>query len=355
MIIIRLLRFIFEEKIQSMKIQKNISLKPFNTFGIDAKASLFTEWNAIADVVEYAQSIELKKHPHLILGGGSNLLLTQDFDGLVIRNNILSRKIVSRSENEVIVKIGGGEVWHEIVLWTIGQGWNGMENMSLIPGSVGAAPIQNIGAYGKELKDVFVELEAVNLKTGEIKIFEKEDCNFGYRNSVFKNELKGQFVIVSVTLRLSKENHFNISYGTISKELESKGITELSAKVISDAVIAIRRSKLPDPKELGNSGSFFKNPIISQTFYDEVKFEHPNLPAYPAGDGFVKVPAGWLIDQAGWKGKRIGNCGVHTKQALVLVNYGNATGNEIFQLSEDIIADVIQKYGIELEREVNVI
>jgi len=349
------LNFIFGGKKHKMKIQKNISLKPFNTFGIEASTSLFTEWNSVTDVVEYAQSTELKKHPRLILGGGSNMLLTQDFDGLAIKNNILGRKVLSNTEKQAIVKIGGGEVWHEIVLWTISQGWNGMENMSLIPGSMGAAPIQNIGAYGKELKDVFVELEAVNLETGEIRIFTKEECDFGYRNSVFKNELKGQFVIVSVTLQLSKVADFNVSYGTISKEIESKGITELSAKAVSDAVIAIRRSKLPDPKELGNSGSFFKNPIIPQSDYDEVKYEHPNLPAYPAGEGLVKVPAGWLIDQAGWKGKRVGNCGVHSKQALVLVNYGGASGNEIFQLSEDIIADVIQKYGIELEREVNVI
>lgn len=338
-----------------MRLQKNISLKPYNTFGIDVKSSFFLEWNSIADVQEYAQDESLKSHKRLILGGGSNMLLTKDFNGLAIRNNILGRDIISENEEEVIVKIGGGEVWHEIVLWTISQGWNGMENMSLIPGSVGAAPIQNIGAYGKELKDLFVELEAIHLSDGMKRTFDLEDCHFGYRNSVFKNELKGAYLITSVTLRLSKKPEFNISYGTIQQELDKMGVSELSAKSISDAVISIRQSKLPDPKELGNSGSFFKNPIILESFYEEVKFEYPGLPSYPAGDNMVKVPAGWLIDQAGWKGKRVGNCGVHNKQALVLVNYGGATGQEIFQLSEDIIADVIQKYGIELEREVNVI
>lgn len=338
-----------------MQVQKNISLKPYNTFGIDVNSSLFLEWSSIADVQEYTQNESLKSHDRLILGGGSNMLLTKDFDGLAIRNHILGKEVISENEDEVIVKIGGGEVWHDIVLWTISQGWNGMENMSLIPGSVGAAPIQNIGAYGKELKDLFVELEAVNLSNGEIRNFDLNACDFGYRNSVFKNELKGQYIITSVTLRLSKKSEFNISYGTIQQELDKMGIEELTAKSISDAVIAIRQSKLPDPKELGNSGSFFKNPIIPESLYEEVKFEYPGLPSYPAGEEMVKVPAGWLIDQAGWKGRRVGNCGVHSKQALVLVNYGGATGQEIFQLSEEIIADVIQKYGIELEREVNVI
>ncbi|UTW67263.1 UDP-N-acetylmuramate dehydrogenase [bacterium SCSIO 12643] len=338
-----------------MQVQKNISLKPYNTFGIDVNSSLFLEWSSIADVQEYTQNESLKSHDRLILGGGSNMLLTKDFDGLAIRNHILGKEVISENEDQVIVKIGGGEVWHDIVLWTISQGWNGMENMSLIPGSVGAAPIQNIGAYGKELKDLFVELEAVNLSNGEIRNFDLNACDFGYRNSVFKNELKGQYIITSVTLRLSKKSEFNISYGTIQQELDKMGIEELTAKSISDAVIAIRQSKLPDPKELGNSGSFFKNPIIPESLYEEVKFEYPGLPSYPAGEEMVKVPAGWLIDQAGWKGRRVGNCGVHSKQALVLVNYGGATGQEIFQLSEEIIADVIQKYGIELEREVNVI
>lgn len=338
-----------------MELQKNVSLQPYNTFGIDVKSKLFMEWNSINDVVDYSLSNELKVYKRLILGGGSNMLLIQDFEGLAIKNNILGKEIISENETEVVAKFGGGEVWHDIVLWTIAKGWNGMENMSLIPGSIGAAPIQNIGAYGKELKDVFVELEAIDLSNGKLKVFNLEECAFGYRNSIFKNELKGQYVITSVTLKLSKIPEFNISYGTIQLELDKMGIKELSAKSISSAVIAIRRSKLPDPAELGNSGSFFKNPIIAESLYEEVKYEHPGLPSYPAGEQLVKVPAGWLIDQAGWKGKRVGKCGVHNKQALVLVNYGGATGQDIFQLSEDIIADVIQKYGIELEREVNVI
>ena len=337
-----------------MQLSKNTSLKPYNTFGIDVNAHLFAEWNSVQDVVDYVKNADVRSHKRLILGGGSNMLLTQDFEGLVIKNAILGRDVIFENQDEVILKIGGGEVWHEIVIWSIAKGWNGMENMSLIPGSVGAAPIQNIGAYGVELKDIFVELEAVHLETGERKVFNLEDCAFGYRESVFKTTYKGEYVIVSVTLRLTKKENFNISYGSISQELELAGVTKLTAKAISDAVITIRQSKLPDPVKLGNSGSFFKNPIISEELYEEVKFEHHGLPAYPASEGMVKVPAGWLIDQAGWKGKRVGNCGVHAKQALVLVNYGGASGQEIFQLSENIIADVIQKYGIELEREVNV-
>jgi UDP-N-acetylmuramate dehydrogenase len=337
-----------------MKIQENISLKPFNTFGIDVNARKFVQWNSVEDIREYARAKEWHSMPLLILGGGSNMLLTKDFEGLVAKNNILGREVVSQNPDEIRVKIGGGEVWHDIVLWTIAQGWNGLENMSLIPGSVGAAPIQNIGAYGKELKDVFVECEAVNLQSGEIRTFSLVECEFGYRESVFKNQLKGQFVIVSVTIRLSTHPELNTSYGTISKELEVLGISQPTAKDISDAVIAIRQSKLPDPAILGNSGSFFKNPIIPVSDYEEIAYENPGLPSYPSSEGFVKVPAGWLIDQAGWKGKRVGKCGVHEKQALVLVNYGGATGDEIFQLSEDIIADIIQKYGIELEREVNI-
>lgn len=338
-----------------MQLQKNVSLKPYNTFGIEVTASHFLEWSTVTDVQEYVADKELNSHKRLILGGGSNMLLTKDFKGLAIKNNILGKELLSENQDEVILKIGGGEVWHEIVLWSIAQGWNGMENMSLIPGSMGAAPIQNIGAYGKELKDVFVELEAVDLKTGALQTFDLEACEFGYRNSVFKNQYKGQFVIVSVTVRLSKVGDFNTSYGSIANELELAGVKVVTAKAISDAVITIRQSKLPDPAKLGNSGSFFKNPIIAESLYEEVKYEYPALPGYPAGEGLIKVPAGWLIDQAGWKGKRVGNCGVHTKQALVLVNYGGATGDEIFQLSENIIADVIQKYGIELEREVNVL
>ena len=288
-----------------MLLSKNISLKPYNTFGIDVEAALFMEWNSVKDVIDYVADADLKLQQRLILGGGSNLLLTSNFDGVAIKNNILGKEVISESVDEVILKVGGGEVWHQTVLWTINKGWNGMENMSLIPGSIGAAPIQNIGAYGKELKDIFVSLEAVNLFTGELEVFDLEACQFGYRDSVFKNKYKDQFVIVSVTIRLKKKDDFNISYGSIPQELEIAGVKKITAKAISNAVITIRESKLPDPSKLGNSGSFFKNPLIAESLYDEVKYEHPMLPGYPAGDGIVKVPAGWLVDQAGWKGKRV--------------------------------------------------
>lgn len=338
-----------------MQIEKNKSLKALNTFGIDVKAAQYVCWNSVQDVIDFVHSDLGKVHPQLIIGGGSNMLLVNDLEGVVIQNNILGKEVLSNAPHAVKIKVGGGEVWHSLVLWTLAQGWNGLENLSLIPGSVGAAPIQNIGAYGVELKDVFESLEAVHLTTGKLRVFTKEECQFGYRQSIFKEELKGQYAIVSVTFQLKQNAEFNTSYGTIMQELEKMGVTQLSAKSISDAVISIRKSKLPDPLKLGNSGSFFKNPIIPTAQYEELLFAHPGIPGYPAGDGFTKVPAGWLIEQSGWKGKRVGNCGSHAKQALVLVNYGGATGQEIFQLSETIIADVIQKYGVELEREVNII
>lgn len=338
-----------------MQVQHNVSLQQYNTFGIEAKASNFIEWNSVADAVAFTQSAEGQIKPQLILGGGSNMLLVGNVAGIVVKNNILGKEVVAETETHVHVKVGAGEEWHAFVLWTIAQGWSGIENMSLIPGNMGAAPIQNIGAYGVELKDVFVSLEAVNLTSGEVKNFTLDDCDFGYRHSVFKTDLKGQYAIVSVTLQMNKVHQFNTTYGTIEVELEKMGVKELSAKAISDAVIAIRESKLPNPAELGNSGSFFKNPIIPEEQYNDAKVSHSNMPGYPAGEGLVKVPAGWLIEKGGWKGKRVGNCGSHAKQALVLVNYGGATGNEIFQLSEQIIADIIQKFGIELEREVNII
>lgn len=338
-----------------MQMQHNVSLQSFNTFGLSAMAENFIEWKSVDDAVKFTQSAEGQIMPQLILGGGSNMLLVNNVPGVVIKNNILGKEVLTETEDHVIVKVGAGEEWHRFVLWAIDQGWSGVENMSLIPGNLGAAPIQNIGAYGVELKDVFVSLEAVSLNSGELRTFTKDECDFGYRHSVFKTVLKGEYAIVSVTLQLNKQHAFNTTYGTIEAELAKMGVKELSAKAISDAVITIRQSKLPDPAELGNSGSFFKNPIIPEEQYADAKASHSSMPGYPAGDGLVKVPAGWLIEKAGWKGKRVGNCGSHEKQALVLVNYGGATGNQIFQLSERIIADVIQKFGIELEREVNII
>ena len=282
------------------------------------------------------------------------MLFTKHFEGIVLRNNIQGVEVVEDTDDYIFVKVGGGFVWHEFVLYCIDQGWNGMENLSLIPGSVGASPMQNIGAYGVEIKQFFHELEAIHLKTGEIHYFNNSDCNFGYRESVFKNKFKGEYFISRVTYKLSKKQQLNVSYGAIEKQLEVMGVKNLSAKAVSDAVIAIRQSKLPDPKEIGNSGSFFKNPIVSQEQYDEVKSAHPELVAYAAGEGKMKLAAGWLIDQAGWKGKTIGNHGVHKNQALVLVNYGGAKGSEIYDLSEEILVSIKEKFGVQLEREVNI-
>lgn len=335
-------------------IKSDVSLQQYNTFGIDVSAKLFAEANNEDQVRNVIQSLDFRTHENLILGGGSNVLFTKDFDGLVLRNNIQGIEVVEETNDHVLVKVGGGVVWHEFVLDCIERGWNGVENLSLIPGSVGASPMQNIGAYGVEIKQLFHELEAIHLKTGEIHYFNNAECNFGYRESVFKNKHKGEYLISRVTYKLSKNTNFNISYGAIEKQLEQMGVQGLSAKAVSDAVIAIRQSKLPDPKEIGNSGSFFKNPIVSEDLYNQVKAKFPDAVAYPAGEGEMKLAAGWLIDQAGWKGKTLGNYGVHKNQALVLVNYGGAKGKEIYDLSEEILISIKEKFGVQLEREVNI-
>ena len=292
--------------------------------------------------------------PLLILGGGSNILFTRPVEALVLRNQLQGIEIVNETPKFVELKAGAGVTWNEFVLFTVERNWGGIENLSLIPGSVGASPMQNIGAYGAEIKDVFVSLEALNIETLEIETFGKEQCAFGYRESVFKRALKGKYIITSVTYRLTKTPKFNTGYGAIQSELDAAGVADLSVKAISDAVIAIRRSKLPDPKELGNAGSFFKNPVVSSEKFRELVERFPAIPNYPQPENAVKLAAGWLIEQAGWKGKRVGNCGVHEKQALVLVNYGGATGNEIFELSGAIIHDIEEKFGVTLEREVNI-
>ncbi len=335
-------------------IKSDVSLKQFNTFGIDVAAHFFAEAQNEDQVRSIIQTKEFLSNSNLILGGGSNVLFTKDFDGIVLRNAIQGIEVVKETNDYVLVKAGGGVVWHEFVLYCINQGWYGVENLSLIPGSVGASPMQNIGAYGVEIKEVFHELEAINLKTGEIDYFDNSDCEFGYRESVFKNKHKGEYLISRVTYKLKKKADFKISYGAIEKQLEAMGIQELSVKSVSDAVIAIRQSKLPDPKEIGNSGSFFKNPIVTKSLFDKVKSEYPDLVAYPAGENEMKLAAGWLIDQAGWKGKTIGNYGVHKNQALVLVNYGGATGKQIYDLSEEILISIKEKFGVQLEREVNI-
>lgn len=336
-----------------MLLQENISLKPYNTFGIDVKARYFATFN---DTDELAETLNLKSQTsNLILGGGSNILLTKDYDGLVLKNEI--RGIVELHEDSeyVYVKAGAGENWHQFVLYCIERNWAGVENLSLIPGNVGASPMQNIGAYGVEIDDVFWDLEAFHKKDKKVVTFTRSDCEFGYRESVFKEKLKDQFVILNVTFQLRKKPRFNTSYGAIEQELERMGVRELSLKAISAAVINIRNSKLPNPGEIGNAGSFFKNPSVTNEQFVSLKARFENMAGHENIDGTVKLAAGWLIEQCGWKGYRKDDAGCHAKQALVLVNYGNATGTEIYNLSEEIIQSVKEKFGLTLEREVNII
>jgi UDP-N-acetylmuramate dehydrogenase len=337
-----------------MELHENFSLKNFNTFGIEAKAKKFVAVHSIADL----RSI-LEQYPNeekFILGGGSNMLLTKDIDALVIHIDLKGKKIIKEDENYVWVESQAGENWHEFVLWTIDQNFGGLENMSLIPGNVGTTPVQNIGAYGTEIKDTFVSCDAMKISNQEMKTFSKEDCHFGYRESVFKNEVKNQYIITSVVFKLTKQHHkINISYGDIALQLSNRNIQNPTLKDVSNAVIAIRQSKLPDPKELGNSGSFFKNPIILKTDFEKIHQKFPGMKYYEVSDTEVKVPAGWLIEQAGFKGKRFGDAGIHKNQALVLVNYGNATGQEILDVAKTIQASILETFGIHIEAEVNII
>ena len=337
-----------------MLLQENFSLKPYNTFGIDVRTRYFATFENTDELQQLLKHPEIASAEKLILGGGSNVLFTQDFGGAVLKNNIKGISIIAQDEDFAWAKAGSGEVWHEMVLYCIEHGLAGVENLSLIPGTVGAAPLQNIGAYGVELKDVFDSLEAVNLETGKLETFEKEACEFGYRESYFKKAGKGKYIIVSVTLKLRKKPEFNTSYGDIQKTLAAMEITDLNIKAISQAVCAIRRSKLPDPAVIGNAGSFFKNPEVDKTVFENLKKLHPEMPGYVVSETKIKVPAGWLIEQLGWKGKQIENYGVHKNQALVLVNYGGAPGGKIKQLAHDIIASVKEKFGIELTPEVNI-
>ena len=337
-----------------MKIQENISLKPFTTFGIDKKAKFFTTVTTLDELKSALLVAKEKQLPVFILGGGSNILLTRDIEGLVIKLEIKGINLVKEDEDQLWAEVGAGEMWHELVMHSIAKDWAGLENLSLIPGTVGASPMQNIGAYGVEIKDVFDSLMAMNRETLEIQSFDAEACRFGYRESVFKQTFKDQFVITSVTFRLSKTPNFHLEYGAIREVLAANGIDQPSIRAISDAVIQIRQSKLPDPKEIGNAGSFFKNPTIPNAQFDELKASYPSIPGYPSAEG-VKVAAGWLIEQTGWKGKRIGEVGVHAKQALVLVNYGGGSGEEIKKLSEQIQASVYDKFGVQLQADVNFI
>ncbi|MET3035487.1 UDP-N-acetylmuramate dehydrogenase [Chryseobacterium sp. NRRL B-14859] len=337
-------------------MQENFSLQPYNTFGVDAKARYFTEVNSI-EALKEALTFSKNQHlPLLLLGGGSNILLTKDFDGLAIQLNLKGISEENISENEVLVTAKAGENWHEFVSYCLQKNYGGLENLSLIPGNVGTSPMQNIGAYGTEIKDIFVSCQVLDLETLEIKAFNLEECRFGYRDSIFKQEGKGRYVILNVTFKLTrKDHHIKTEYGAIKSELENLGIENPTIQDVSKAVINIRQSKLPDPKQIGNAGSFFKNPTIPLAQFEDLKQKFENIQGYPNGD-MVKVPAGWLIEQCGWKGKQIGNVASHTLQSLVIINAtGNATGKEIFDFSTEIISSVKEKFGIELEREVNII
>ena len=337
-----------------MVIQKNISLKPYNTFGIDLPAREFLEIESLATLQKVLQ---LENRPKLfVLSGGSNLLLTAPIDALVLYMNIRGREILEEDGQTAIVQAMAGENWHELVMWSLSMGLGGLENLALIPGKCGTTPIQNIGAYGVELKDVFYACEALEMSTGRLRRFTAEDCHFDYRDSFFKREGKGAYIITSIALRLSKTNHkLSTSYGAIQGDLTPKGITEPPPLDVAQAVIAIRQSKLPDPKVLGNSGSFFKNPVIRRAEYTALKKRVPELPGYPQKGEMTKVPAGWLIEKCGFKGYRKGDAGVHEKQALVLVNYGNAQGKELLDLAHSIQDKVRDTYGIDLTPEVNII
>ena len=335
-----------------MNIEENISLKNYNTFGIDVTAKRFI---CIDSVYQLQELLKVEKDIFLI-SGGSNMLLTKDIEKLVVHIDIKGVSIDQENENEVFLTVNAGENWHEFVLWCVDNNYGGLENLSLIPGNVGTCPIQNIGAYGVEVKDTITKVETLHIETGKLVQFSNEECKFGYRNSIFKNEVKGKYIITSVSFKLTKQNHnFNTSYGAIETELTSKNIAKPNLKNISDAVIAIRKSKLPDPKEIGNSGSFFKNPVITKAHFLTLQKTYPEIPSYIVSENQVKVPAGWLIEKAGFKGKRFGDFGVHKKQALVLVNYNNATGKDIYNLAETIQKEIKSKFDIKLEIEVNVI
>jgi UDP-N-acetylmuramate dehydrogenase len=337
-----------------MEIFKDFSLKNYNTFGIEAKAKQFIAVHTLDELKIVLTGN--KSNKKFILGGGSNMLLTKDIDALVIHLDLKGKKIIDQNDDFVWVESQAGENWHEFVLWTINQNLGGLENMSLIPGNVGTTPVQNIGAYGTEIKDTFVLCEAINTENQKIKVFYNQDCNFGYRESIFKNKVKDQYIITSVIFKLTKKNHkINTSYGDIKEELLKNNIVNPTLIDVSNAVIAIRQSKLPDPKVLGNSGSFFKNPIILKSDFEKINEKFPEMKFYEISNTEVKVPAGWLIEQAGFKGKRFGDAGIHKNQALVLVNYGNATGQEILAVSKDIQKTVFAIFGINIEAEVNVI
>lgn len=336
-------------------VKTDVDLRPYNTLNISAKARYF------ASVKSESELKNILRHPKteglkiLVLGGGSNVLFADDFDGLILHIEIKGREVIKETEDKVWLKIGAGENWHQTVRYCVEKGWGGIENLSLIPGTVGAAPIQNIGAYGVELEEVFAWLEAMDIEGREIRKYEKEHCEFGYRHSIFKGELKGVVIVTNVVLKLSKNPQLNTSYGAIQSELEKRNITQPTIRDISDIVIDIRKSKLPNPDLLGNAGSFFKNPIVKGKVYDRIKEEYPEAPGYDMGNDKMKVPAGWLIEEAGWKGKVVGNTGTYKQQALVIVNHGDASGSEIMDLADSIKKSVKKQFGIDLVPEVNIV
>jgi UDP-N-acetylmuramate dehydrogenase len=337
-------------------MQENFSLKPFNTFGVEAKAKYFVEVNTVEELIETLKHSNSQTLPLLFLGGGSNILFTKDLDGLAIQLNLKGISEEFLNENEVLVTAKAGENWHEFVMFCLNKNYGGLENLSLIPGNVGTSPMQNIGAYGTEIKDHFVSCKVLNLQTLEVETFDLAKCRFGYRDSIFKQEGKNKYVILEVSFKLTTQNHaIKTEYGAIQSELENLGIINPTIQDVSKAVINIRQSKLPDPKKIGNAGSFFKNPTIPLAQFEDLKLKFDNIQGYPNGN-FVKVPAGWLIEQCGWKGKQIGNVASHQLQSLVIINAtGNASGKEIFDFSTLIIDSVKEKFGIELEREVNIL
>ena len=343
-----------------MQILENYDLTKLNTFGIKSKAKFFVEINIEQDIQEIFRTEEFKNNKKLFLGGGSNILFTKDFDGIVMLNKLKGIEIVKEEENDIYVRSMGGEYWHDLVIYVVNRGYWGIENLSLVPGTVGASPVQNIGAYGVELKNVLFDVEAYDAQDGEKKIFSKEECEFGYRDSIFKNKLKGKYFISAITLKLNKKENFNINYKALTEYFKKNNLSVNNPKDVSDAIIEVRKSKLPDPKDLGSAGSFFKNVYIDEKKVALLKEKYPDMPIFKenlsAGAGDLnKIPAGWLVESCGWKGKRIGNVGVYEKQALVLVNHGGATGEEIKNLSDQIIDSVYKKFGLKLTPEVNFI